>query len=236
MKKILVVSATVFEIQPFLDFLKNEMAVRKSPLFAQYAFDILITGVGMVNTAMKVTKALAVDNFDFALNVGIAGVFPQKMATPRTPAKYIFELGQVVEVVSERYGDLGVEEATGAFTDMFELGLMEANEMPFFDGKLLNNKPLSIPKMPIADGLTVQKVHGYPLSIRGVLQKYKDVQIETMEGAAFFQVCLSEGIAFAQIRAISNYVEARNRENWQIKEAIEQLNKTLVKLFVDHKI
>ena len=52
-----------------------------------------------------------------------------------------------------------------------------------------------------------------------------------MEGAAFFQACMTEGVAFSEIRAISNYVEPRNRDNWKIAEAIENLNKTLIELF-----
>lgn len=236
MKKILVVAATVNEIQPFIDFLQKEMTVRKSPLFSHYAFDVLITGVGMVNTALKVSKALAINEFDFAINVGIAGLFPKKVQVGRTQAVYAFEKGAVVEVVSEQYGDLGVEEADGSFTDMFQLGFMVTNEKPFTDNKLLNTKPLCPFTLPLTQGLTVQKVHGFPLSIKGVLQKYKDAQIETMEGAAFFQACLTEGVAFAEIRAISNFVEARNRDNWQIQEAIEQLNRVLIDLFVENKV
>lgn len=236
MKKILIVAATVSEIQPFIDFLQKEMTVRKSLLFSNYAFDVLITGVGMVNTALKVSKSLALNDFDFALNVGIAGLFPKKIQTARTQPQYAFEKGTVVEVVSERYGDLGVELADGSFTDMFELGLMPKNESPFTEDKLLNTKPLYPFNLPLAHGLTVQKVHGFPLSIKGILQKYKDIQIETMEGAAFFQACLTEGVAFSEIRAISNFVEARNRENWLIDEAIERLNQVLIDLFVANKV
>ena len=231
MKKILIVAATTFEIQPCIDCLQKEFTIRQNPIFANYAFEVLITGVGMVNTALKVSKALALKDFDFALNAGIAGLFPAKVPTTRTKPVYAFERGTVVEVVTERYGDLGVEEATGAFTDMFELELLKPNEKPFIDGKLQNPKPLRLEILPMVHGLTVQKVHGFPLSINGVLQKYKDAQIESMEGAAFFQACLTEGVAFSQIRAISNFVEARNREEWLIKEAIEQLNMILMGIF-----
>ncbi len=231
MKKILIVAATSFEIQPFLDFLQKEMAIRKNPIFANYAFDVLITGVGMVNTALKVSKTLALKEFDFAINAGIGGLFPEKVPVSRATPVYAFAKGTVVEVVTERYGDLGVEEATGAFTDMFELGFIKNNEEPFSEGKLQNAKPLRLPFLPMTHGLTVQKVHGFPLSIHGILQKYNEVQIESMEGAAFFQACLTEGVAFAEIRAISNFVEARNRENWVIGEAIAALNLVLIDLF-----
>ena len=41
--------------------------------------------------------------------------------------------------------------------------------------------------------------------------------------AAFFQVCLQHAIPFAEIRAISNWVEPRNREAWDIPAALKQL-------------
>jgi futalosine hydrolase len=45
-----------------------------------------------------------------------------------------------------------------------------------------------------------------------------------MEGAAFHYVCLLEKAPFAQVRAISNYVETRDKSKWQIPTAIQSLN------------
>ena len=78
--------------------------------------------------------------------------------------------------------------------------------------------------------ITVQTVHGFTDSIEAVLKKYR-VYVETMEGAAFFQACLTEGVDFSEIRAISNYVEPRNREAWMMKEAIENLNNYIIEMF-----
>lgn len=44
-----------------------------------------------------------------------------------------------------------------------------------------------------------------------------------MEGAAFMYACLMHKVSFAQIRAVSNVVERRNRSTWKVKEAIEAL-------------
>ena len=49
-----------------------------------------------------------------------------------------------------------------------------------------------------------------------------------MEGAALHYVCLMEKIPFLQIRSISNYVGERNKRNWNMKEAIANLNKKLI--------
>ncbi|HMQ88955.1 MAG TPA: hypothetical protein PKB07_15270, partial [Flavilitoribacter sp.] len=61
-------------------------------------------------------------------------------------------------------------------------------------------------------------------SIDRIRTRYPMADIETMEGAAFFYVCLMESVPFLAIRSISNYVEARNREAWDIPGAIRALN------------
>jgi futalosine hydrolase len=51
-----------------------------------------------------------------------------------------------------------------------------------------------------------------------------------MEGAAFMFVCELENIPYVQIRAVSNYVEKRNREAWNIPLAIVNLNKQVFEI------
>ena len=48
-----------------------------------------------------------------------------------------------------------------------------------------------------------------------------------MEGAAFMYACLMHDVPFAQIRAVSNVVERRNREAWKIREAIDALGEAV---------
>jgi futalosine hydrolase len=48
-----------------------------------------------------------------------------------------------------------------------------------------------------------------------------------MEGAAFMYACLVHGIPFAQIRAVSNIVERRNRGAWKLREAVAALGTSL---------
>jgi len=47
--------------------------------------------------------------------------------------------------------------------------------------------------------------------------------VESMEGAAFMSTCLIHKVPFAQVRAVSNLVERRNRESWKMAEAIHNL-------------
>ena len=69
--------------------------------------------------------------------------------------------------------------------------------------------------------------HGNKHSINALIEKF-GADIETMEGAAVFYVCLMERIPFCEIRSISNYVEERNVANWNIPLAIENLGKILI--------
>jgi futalosine hydrolase len=51
-------------------------------------------------------------------------------------------------------------------------------------------------------------------------------QVESMEGAAFMYAALLAGVPFAQVRAVSNRVERRNRDAWNLPLAIENLGRT----------
>ena len=54
--------------------------------------------------------------------------------------------------------------------------------------------------------------------------------VETMEGAAFFEVCLASGVPFAEIRAVSNAVGEQDRSLWNIPLALRNLQACLQKL------
>lgn len=216
--KILIVAATPFEIAPFLRYLDESAFRRETPQHyskGEHQVHIQTTGVGIALTTYSLTKTFSRQSFDLAINAGIAGSFTHGLAP-----------GDVVQVVAEQFGDLGVEEADGSFTDLFALGLQDPGEWPFQNGMLRQPQEEYLPGLPAVRGLTVHKVHGYPPSIEAS-KAYFQAEIETMEGAAFFMVCLLERIPFIALRSISNYVEARNREAWEIPLAIDHLNETL---------
>ena len=54
-----------------------------------------------------------------------------------------------------------------------------------------------------------------------------------MEGAAVFKVCNEFSVPCIQIRAISNNVEKRNKENWNMPLAIRNLNKQVAKIIME---
>jgi futalosine hydrolase len=81
-------------------------------------------------------------------------------------------------------------------------------------------------------GITVNTVHGNLSSIKNAVKKFRP-DIESMEGGAFLFVCKNEGIPCAQVRAISNFVEPRNKKNWNIPLAVENLNRKMIEILED---
>ncbi len=217
--KILIVSATPFEIAPLSLHLNENFNKVNETLYQKGALQVemLVTGIGMTNTAYQLGKAFAENKYDLAINAGIAGAFNKEL-----------KLGDVVNVVSEIFGDLGIEEADGRFTDLFENKLIPEGSI-YDNGKIHNPDAAEFSFLPQANGLTINKVHGFPSSIKSIQKKY-EVTIESMEGAAFFMACRNAGVKFLQIRAISNYVEKRNRDNWDLPLSIGNLNQVLLGL------
>jgi futalosine hydrolase len=204
--KILLVAATEFEIAPLLGQQK------------ELPFEVLITGVGQLHTAFHLGFALQQKKYDLVINAGIAGSYRRD-----------WELGKVVNVVSEQYGDLGIEFSDGSFKDMFEMGFVEKDTFPYENGRLFNKTAANYDFLDKSNGLTINKVHGFEPSIDAT-KSYYDCDIETMEGVGFFYACLMHRVPFLAIRSISNYVEKRNREAWNIGLAIRNLNEVLAEI------
>jgi futalosine hydrolase len=217
---VLIVSATPFEIAPLENYLREHANAISEGSFKieNTNLRLFVTGVGIPLTSFSLGNLLASQVFDLVVNAGVAGAFNRNL-----------KIGDVVNVVSERFADLGVEEADGSYTDVHELGLIDANQAPFQSGELRNPSSSEFPFLPACKGLTVNKVHGCQASIDAISRKYQ-ADVESMEGAAVFLVCLLAGVPFLEIRAISNYVEPRNRAGWNLPLAIENLNKVLLEL------
>lgn len=215
---LLLAAATGFEIAPTEAWLQTHAQRVDNYRYrlGQAEIDLLITGVGIPLSAYSFGKIFAQKRYDLAIQAGIAGALDREL-----------ELGEVVQVIAEQFGDLGVEEADGRFTSAFDLGLIDANQPPFVEGKLRSVADSGSPAfLRQVRGTTVSKVHGRESSI-AEFRRRSDAQVESMEGACFTYACLLEQLPFLQIRSISNYVEARNREAWEIPLAIERLNEVL---------
>lgn len=221
--RILVVSATPFEVEPLVRRLRHvsDTGLRTSSyVFREHEIDVLASGVGMVATAAWCSRAFAAEHYDLALNVGVCGSFEASI-----PA------GMVVHVTADRIAELGAEDGDG-FLTVHQLGLLDENEFPFENGMLVNAAPP--PLEPLADlrpvtAITVNTVHGSEHTIAAVRERFQP-QVETMEGAAFMYASLMAGVPFAQVRAVSNRVERRNRAAWRMEDAIRALGEQSVRL------
>jgi futalosine hydrolase len=210
--RILFVAATSFEVESLK--LKVER-LKNGPNFepSTFHFKLLVTGVGMVATAYALGRELAANQYDLAINLGIAGSFDRSIA-----------LGDVVEITTDTIAGLGAED-----DDMFlPLSQMGFGESVFTATESLANVSNKF-NLKQVTAITVNTVHGNEASIQKV-QKRLNPQTESMEGAAFFYACREAGVPCLQIRAVSNYVEKRNRDNWQIGLAIKNLNTFAVEL------
>lgn len=137
-------------------------------------------------------------------------------------------LGELVFITSEQYGDLGAEDRD-SYIDIFDMGLIEKDVFPHQNGRLDTpaagfHQSINLRRV---SGLTVNQVTGNEKTVTRLAETY-NCAVESMEGAAFHYVCLHEQVPFAQVRAISNYIEPRDKSKWQMKEAIISLNNWLL--------
>ena len=190
--KVLIVVATNFEITS--DMLK--------------VYPVLVTGIGMVNTSINLTRELSKNRYDLVINMGIAGSF-----------KDFINIGDVVEITEDSFSEIGFENNN------------QFNKFSEFDIKTsFTVNPKST--LTRVKSITVNTVHGNAQSISEIVER-ENTDIESMEGAAVFNVCEDFNTNCIQIRSISNKVEARNKDNWDIKTAISNLNNEVERIITN---
>jgi futalosine hydrolase len=209
--RILLVAATLPEVTPLIEALflqKDEEENLYTPRHASVVnCSVLITGAGMVPTAFALARHLPRNVYHLVINLGIAGSFDRGIA-----------LGEVVEITEDTFAELGAEDGK-KFISIEKLGFGASIFKPTSNISHFT-KNVTLPK---ARGITVNTVHGNDDSIANILERLNP-QLESMEGAAFFYACHELKVPCLQIRAVSNYVEKRNRDNWQIGLAVKNLN------------
>ena len=206
--RILVTAATAIELMPAREVWEVLRYQTDTPL----TMECIETGIGATATAYHTLKALsaAADKpYDLSINMGIAGSFSSSLP-----------IGTVVRVASDCFGDSGIQTASG-FQSLFDAQLLNANSFPFKSEKL-TPPPLSpeweslLASLPVAEGVTVQRL------VTDALTKMIPT-VETMEGAAFFYVCMMEEIPCLALRAVSNMAGERDKEKWNIPLSINNL-------------
>jgi futalosine hydrolase len=210
---ILLVAATQAEIEPFLlhhGF--HQLSVQEKKIGVHH-LSVLVTGVGMVATAFALGSLFSAKSFDLAINAGIAGSFDPALMP-----------GDLCRVSEDLHAEFGAEDGNDFLkAETIGLGTSCFSAAPLSGFKVYD-------QLKEVKSATVNKVHGNEESITEFVNRFHP-QIETMEGAAFFYACEKAGVPGIQIRSISNIVERRNKNNWQIGLAIKNLNNTLIQFF-----
>lgn len=191
--------------------------------FGDLDISMLVAGVGAVSSAWAMKQWFSINEKpDLAINGGIAGSYKDEIRT-----------GDVVMPVTDCFADAGIEDGEN-FITLFDAGLVNANEFPFRDGYISADQGYCSGLKGIlkpVKAITVNTATGSEATINKLIKKFNP-DIETMEGATFFYICAREKIPFLAIRAISNRVELRNKNKWNIVLALDNLSEKLNEVFL----
>lgn len=223
---ILVVAATSFEAD-ILQEISGIITVSDGYKYANIRIRPLITGIGSVSTSWAMKQWISKNGKpDLALNIGIAGSYNDALS-----------IGEVVTPMSDIFADAGIENGDD-FLTLSEAGLISADEYPYSNGLLIADKQYVIKlksRLKSVKAITVNTATGSDASKQKLIEKFNP-DIETMEGATFFYICAMEGIPFMALRAISNRVELRNKNKWNIPLALENLRKTISEIILTMEV
>jgi len=173
----------------------------EAQFFDHPAAEVAICGVGLTAAASATTRLIIERRPDVLILAGIAGVYP---GSP-------YKIGDTVLVASEREADLGFFTPQG-FRHLAELDL----DMDFEVSAVRHCPYLpATPPLPLAHSISLNAAMAPFVATDGV-------DVENMEGAAFFHACLAAGQRFYEVRSISNHVTLEPEE-WDFDTSIRQL-------------
>ncbi len=217
--EICIVAATPLECALIEEVLSGEplppvsgQRLRGSGRVGNHWVDLIMTGIGPVNTAWNLSRALGRFPYKLLVNIGVCGALDPAL-----------DIGQVVNIVEDSFADLGAETADGQLLDLSALGLplLTRRDETHYNRLRLARIPVPEPHLTRVQGLTSSTAHGRAESIATLRAHWPQAQVETMEGAAFVYASLMTGVPAVAIRGVSNRVEPRDRASWRLTEAAE---------------
>jgi futalosine hydrolase len=169
--------------------------------------EVLVVGVGPVEAAAQVSRALALGRYDLVINAGIAGAIPG-----------CAEVGDGVVVADE----------------IFELDLETGHPIALPDGLHVHDSVAS--DLALTDrivelgfralrGATVGRVTATD-ETAGRLAAL-GAQVESMEGFAVLRAAEIAGVRAVEIRGISNRVGDRAKSGWNFSAGVEGLERIM---------
>jgi len=170
-----------------------------------------IVGVGKVAAAMHTTQLLLTRRPSWLLLIGVCGAYPRGG----------LDVGALCVVGEELLADEGVAQADGEFIDIARMGLGTIG--PFAGDPERTRALAEVLAIPVVRGATVSSCSGHdPLA--GAIEARSGAAVESMEGAAVFQVCAQLGVPAVQLRCVSNRTGDRARGGWDLRGAVDRLH------------
>jgi futalosine hydrolase len=215
MSKVLIIVSTPLEAQPILA--TWGMATQPVPAWKLLALspevDLVISGVGKANAAGAAARLVSSEH-GCVLNLGIGGVLPGSAA----------QVGEHVLGTSSVFADEGVPCPDGRFLSCAALGF-GLHPSDGTDGFAMSEaiarrlQGVSGHRGVIA---TVSECSGTDARAAAIVARTGAIA-EGMEGAAVGLVAARLGVAWGEIRVVSNTTGDRERQQWRMKEASELL-------------
>lgn len=184
--------------------------IEANPFIGKYGDTCLvdICGVGMVECATKVSVLIAKHNPSFVILAGVAGAYNNSG----------LQKGECVGVTRENNADMGSlrGDAFVPLPQQESVAVQSAYGSSHTDNYYLCgfDYPENI-KQVVSNTLNCSATNEKNI-------KFGSSQIENMEGAAFFNICIAHGIKFAELRAVSNLV-GEEKSSWIIPKASENM-------------
>jgi futalosine hydrolase len=176
--------------------------------------DVKLAGVGPISAGIQTAKALATDEYDLVINMGIAGGFADKA-----------EVGSLVIANEMVSADLGAESPEG-FITLDELGFGASTRVEA-DGDLgeILLEAIKAAGISVQAGniLTLSTVTGTAETTSKLQHREPGALAEAMEGYGVAMAAKEFGLPVLEIRSISNPIGPRDRSAWRIKDALVTL-------------
>ena len=171
-------------------------------------------GFGLIVSGIRTTQLIAEHSPKQVVLMGIAGSLNSR-----------FRVGTAVEF------DLAVCYGIGAGTgDGFiaasEMGWRQWPDDPLISDSIRLNDENSEPCVPL---LTCCSASANEHDVQLRLKKYPKAVAEDMEGFSVAAACRFAGLPLRIVRGISNRAGDRNKENWQVHEAMSSVEKSILK-------
>ena len=180
---------------------------------------LLETGIGIANTAQALTEAILDSLPEFAIQIGVGGAYLTSS----------LKVGDLAIATTESYGHLGVITPDG-WQSAEEIGipLLRADQDYYntfpLDSELASHAHKIIqrehPEFAVHSGpfVTVEQCSGLTSTGNQLAERFSAI-CENMEGAAAAHICKLYDLPFLEIRSISNLVENRDKEKWDLSGA-----------------